>query len=494
MELRNRNKPNDYPLKKESTPEPKPTKIILRIKGKSLHPPKTSNHYPSNSIEKHPRRLKENPQNRPNIHKTINRKISKKTTTHPPKTPQLKERKFTSKLNDFTKKVMAIAPIPSKNTSDTSEDEEYSEINVPGELVLAYRKKLWYPAKVVIQTKDEQYKVLFYDETYSKLPRDKLKTLYDKGFKDCKMDKDEILKHMGNSNILNIKHIKGEYKDNLKQLYYEIESKYKKTLDLLWNLSKNEIRQYSEPKEKHSEIAKFVQRAYKFFYAEQNERKKFLGMHDRGKLSYEEYSYITLLVNEWYCSPPKLWTLSKANSQERPSSIKHVNSNINDTKNKHTSTKSAENNDGKEIKENHSYLRFIKVNRKIISKKTGKTFASSDKYNKSKFQDTFSDTESSSGIDGLTSQNYLELKKTNSLHTHSSTTPELLSNSTISPLLLSLSRDAAAEHFCTYVLIPCLVEMLSNSNIKKKSDKNSKSKTHTDFSWVNHIISAKYIS
>nr|CAG8551447.1 14676_t:CDS:2 [Entrophospora candida] len=92
----------------------------------------------------------------------------------------------------------SVEELLNKATTQKNENEKNDEsldydalkdetLDIPGELVLAYPLKKYYPAKVNNYEKPGKYHVIFWDESKAILSRNQFYTIWEKGFVTCKL-------------------------------------------------------------------------------------------------------------------------------------------------------------------------------------------------------------------------------------------------------------------------------------------------------------------
>ncbi|KAJ1921916.1 Coatomer subunit beta' [Mycoemilia scoparia] len=194
------------------------------------------------------------------------------------------------------------------DNSDVSDQDVASTIKVPGELVLAFALRKYYPAKVIERVSDNKYKVIFLDGKKSTLTRKRLLTMFDKEFYTCEMGTFE-LKMPENELEASLLSTDGS-KNNL---YIELTKETEDIKPLLEEIHDCGPNDFIEISNKEPLVEKF----YKMICSNNTDRSDDNSNTNvtmqpmRGPLTFEEFYYINRLVATWFPTPPRLWKLYK---------------------------------------------------------------------------------------------------------------------------------------------------------------------------------------
>ncbi|KAJ2547227.1 hypothetical protein IWW35_004697 [Coemansia sp. RSA 1878] len=135
------------------------------------------------------------------------------------KTPEPKAKKTTLSRRRTLKKSASVE-VPKRNADDSDAESGIAALKVPGELVLAYGLRKYYPARLLAQPAPNRYTVEFFDGTRSTLSRGRILTIYESKFYTCPLG---AIKLVGDEPVLNTKHRVGDIDEQVVDLDKEFE-------------------------------------------------------------------------------------------------------------------------------------------------------------------------------------------------------------------------------------------------------------------------------
>ncbi|PVU97206.1 hypothetical protein BB561_000687 [Smittium simulii] len=219
--------------------------------------------------------------------------------------------------SDFTSKLLKLSSdeIASK-TFYSSDEESYSCVKVPGELVLALRNCYHYPARVIARVDQSIYKLHFYDNQIVALPKEQFYTFYDSGFRSCELDP-AIMDYIKEQELQKPQ-IKDSqtYEAEFSNLKCHIEKYFKIVLDSLWSFSDLKIE--TMLLQKFGILNLNISELFNtFFFGSTIDRIRKQRTFQFKSITYDEFEFVNMLLRRWYKTPPKMWLCAKNKSLQK---------------------------------------------------------------------------------------------------------------------------------------------------------------------------------
>ncbi|KAJ2268448.1 hypothetical protein J3F81_004702, partial [Coemansia sp. RSA 371] len=219
------------------------------------------------------------------------------------KTPEPKAKKTTLSRRRTLKKSASVE-VPKRNADDSDAESGIAALKVPGELVLAYGLRKYYPARLLAQPAPNRYTVEFFDGTRSTLSRGRILTIYESKFYTCPLG---AIKLVGDEPVLNTKHRVGDIDEQVVDLDKEFErdvlifhrlvadmEAIRGDLDALHVCSLDRVK----------DIADIEDRMAIFFGENHNAKRLLSSRVSKGFLNRAEFDFLGRLLSKWYTTPP----------------------------------------------------------------------------------------------------------------------------------------------------------------------------------------------
>ncbi|KAJ2483509.1 hypothetical protein IWW56_000295 [Coemansia sp. RSA 2131] len=220
------------------------------------------------------------------------------------KTPVHKAKKTTlSRRRKLVKS--ASAEVPTSNADDSDAESGIAALKVPGELVLAYGLRKYYPARLLAQPAPNRYTVEFFDGKRSTLSRGRILTMYESKFHTCPLG---AIKLVGDEPVLNTKHRIDDIDEQVVDLDKEFErdmrifhwlvadmEAIRGDLDALHICSLDRVKDIADIEDRMA-----------IFFGENNSAKRLLSSRvSKGFLNRAEFDFLGRLLSKWYTTPPR---------------------------------------------------------------------------------------------------------------------------------------------------------------------------------------------
>ncbi|KAJ1901634.1 hypothetical protein LPJ66_000659 [Kickxella alabastrina] len=189
---------------------------------------------------------------------------------------------------------------------DADDISDISALSVPGELVLALYRKLYYPARIVAQVGPKKFRVEFFDGYVKSLGRANIHTMYEKRFQTCRLGKlqligDEPAQEVksgsrgptvnGNTNLeCDFEHDLGLFAHLIQQM-----NVIKPHLDRLHECPVDEL----------ESVSKAEYRLAAFFGSDSSTKRQLADRVSSGFLNRAEFNFLGRLLGRWYADPPR---------------------------------------------------------------------------------------------------------------------------------------------------------------------------------------------
>ncbi|KAJ2852278.1 hypothetical protein IWW36_000421 [Coemansia brasiliensis] len=200
----------------------------------------------------------------------------------------------------MTKSASDVAPATITDESDT----ESKVLKVPGELVLAYGLRKYYPARVLSQPAPNRYLVEFFDGSRSTLSRSRVLTMYESKFYTCALG---AIRLVGDDPIQNTKQrIDSSCK---KPINPEAEFERDKIVFRKLVASMQEIKVHLDtlhqcPLNQLQLMMQVEDRMAIFFGNDINAKRRLPSRVSKGHLNRAEFDFLSRLLSKWYDTPP----------------------------------------------------------------------------------------------------------------------------------------------------------------------------------------------
>ncbi|KAJ1992610.1 hypothetical protein EDC05_002756 [Coemansia umbellata] len=212
-----------------------------------------------------------------------------------------------------------LAKSPSETVPEDDDEElggtlETKPLKVPGELVLAYSLRKYYPARVKEQISPKRYIVEFFDGSKAVLSKSRILTMYDSKFYTCSLGALQLIGDEPIKNTQKMVDIMSEPsvdpeedferdKRIFSHLVTETES-IKDHLDALHGCTKENIGEMGKVEDRLS-----------IFLGDNLNLKRLLPLRvSKGFLNRAEFDFLGRLLSRWYMSPPTASATSISNT------------------------------------------------------------------------------------------------------------------------------------------------------------------------------------
>ncbi|KAJ2450220.1 hypothetical protein EV183_004440 [Coemansia sp. RSA 2336] len=213
----------------------------------------------------------------------------------------------------ITKSASDLAPA----VTDESDTES---LKVPGELVLAYGLRKYYPARILARLASNRYTVEFFDGSRSTRSRSRILTMYESRFYTCALG---AIRLVGDEPIQNSKQlIDGSCKksidpeaefDQEKALFHKLVASVEKIKVCL-----DELHQC--PADKLPLMADVEDRMAVFFGNDITAKRLLPSRVSKGHLNRAEFDFLSRLLSKWYDTPPLAISASSSTESTKESS------------------------------------------------------------------------------------------------------------------------------------------------------------------------------
>ncbi|KAJ2081757.1 hypothetical protein H4R24_002082 [Coemansia sp. RSA 988] len=203
------------------------------------------------------------------------------------------------------KLVKSASVIPSPTKGDVSDaDPGIATLKVPGELVLAYALRKYYPARVLSQPTTSRFAIEFFDGSLTTLSRSSILTMYESKFYTCSLGAfhlvgDEPVQSGSTERMCvaeNDVDLENDVKRDMKlfhKLVSDMES-IRPHLDTLHRCSSDQL----------GEVAKLESRMSMFFGEDASAKRCLPSRVFKGFLNRAEFDFLGRLLSRWYTTPP----------------------------------------------------------------------------------------------------------------------------------------------------------------------------------------------
>ncbi|KAJ2783443.1 hypothetical protein H4R18_001708 [Coemansia javaensis] len=198
----------------------------------------------------------------------------------------------------LVKSASDVSPLARADDSDTGGD---TALKVPGELILAYALRKYYPARVLSQPGPNRFLVQFFDGSRSTLSRGRILTMYEAKFYSCplgglRLVGDEPVQAAGMAPGAAVDPEKDFERDRatFRRLEGEVES-IRGCLDAL----------HGCPPDQLDAMREIEDRVAVFFGPDASAKRRLPARVAKGFLNRAEFDFLGRLLCRWYAAPPR---------------------------------------------------------------------------------------------------------------------------------------------------------------------------------------------
>ncbi|PIA18043.1 hypothetical protein COEREDRAFT_79989 [Coemansia reversa NRRL 1564] len=203
------------------------------------------------------------------------------------------------------KLVKSVSDIPSPTKADVSDaDPTTTTLKVPGELVLAYALRKYYPARVLSQPTANRFTIEFFDGSSATLSRGRILTMYESKFYTCPLGAfclvgDEPVQITNTNSVCAVEQeidLGNDFEGDTK-LFHKLVNDMEAVrghLDTLHKCSSDQL----------EETAKLESRMAVFFGDDASARRRLPSRVYKGFLNRAEFDFLGRLLSRWYTTPP----------------------------------------------------------------------------------------------------------------------------------------------------------------------------------------------
>ncbi|KAJ1838980.1 hypothetical protein LPJ70_005241 [Coemansia sp. RSA 2708] len=229
------------------------------------------------------------------------------------KTPESKPKANAKGQRRRRKLVKSASDVARVNTTDDSDGEPGAVgLKIPGELVLAYGLRKYYPARVLAQPSPNRYLVEFFDGTHSTLSRARILTMYERGFYSCSLG---AFRLVGDEPVSNSRRrIDSTDKQAVdSEMDFERESGIFHKLVADMEAIRGDLDALHKcPLHKIEDMADVEDRMPAFFGEDATAKRLLPSRVNKGFLNRAEFDFLGRLLSKWYETPPLALVSAKA--------------------------------------------------------------------------------------------------------------------------------------------------------------------------------------
>ncbi|KAJ2709920.1 hypothetical protein H4R19_004004 [Coemansia spiralis] len=219
----------------------------------------------------------------------------------------------------LAKSASDVAPLAlSTRAADSDGDGSGSALRIPGELVLAYALRKYYPGRVLSQSAPNRFAVEFFDGSRSTLSRARILTMYEARFYTCPLGG---FKLVGDQPAASAQHGSIEAPDStadperdferdqalFHRLVCDVES-IRASLDAL----------HECPADKIDALRETEDRMAAFFGSDAGAKRRLVSRVAKGHLNRAEFDFLGRLLCRWYAVPPRALIQPETSADVKP--------------------------------------------------------------------------------------------------------------------------------------------------------------------------------
>ncbi|KAJ2617039.1 hypothetical protein H4S08_000523 [Coemansia sp. RSA 1365] len=215
------------------------------------------------------------------------------------------------------KLVKSVSDIPSPTKADVSDvDPTTATLKVPGELVLAYALRKYYPARVLSQPTANRFTIEFFDGSSTTLSRGRILTMYESKFYTCSLGAFCLVgdEPVQSANTKSVRAAEQEIDpgsdfERDTKLFHKLVTDMEAVrghLDTLHKCSSDQL----------EETAKIESRMTVFFGDDASAKRRLPSRVYKGFLNRAEFDFLGRLLSRWYTTPPLALMPAEANEAQ----------------------------------------------------------------------------------------------------------------------------------------------------------------------------------
>ncbi|KAJ2160075.1 hypothetical protein GGF46_002533 [Coemansia sp. RSA 552] len=256
------------------------------------------------------------------------------------KTPAARKKKRPAVQSRAGRKLVRSASevvSPSKAAGiDSDADAGSAALRIPGEPVLAYSLRKYYPARILARPSPSRYQIEFFDGSHATLSRARILTMYEGGFYTCPLGAIRLVGDEPASQTRNAVERAAEQVVDLSKDFERDRSIFRVLVAEMEAIRPSLDALHRCPSDQIEDMAQKEARMAVFFGNDSRAKNRLSEQVARGCLNRAEFDFLGRLLSRWYTVPPlALLSPDTATAREDAGELK------NDTSPRHRRTSSA---------------------------------------------------------------------------------------------------------------------------------------------------------